>query len=158
MDRGVLSELEAFLHNRPHLVYFQLGLPRYAAGIHNRAGRHEFQEIGPLFELFPCCPAAFIGNLKSSQIFVWAGMTVCDYRIRYDRLKFCNFQRFYRLHDCNQAPLISDHQQSLGYEDGLWKGPGPPLLVTGYLCLWPLIFKKNFMIPVLSDLSVLMTT
>ena len=25
---------------------------------------------------------------------------------------------------------ISDHQQSWGYEDGLWKGPGPPLLVA----------------------------
>jgi len=25
---------------------------------------------------------------------------------------------------------ISDHQQSWGYEDGPWKGPGPPLLVT----------------------------
>jgi len=23
---------------------------------------------------------------------------------------------------------ISDHQQSWGYEDGPWKGPGPPLL------------------------------
>ena len=27
-------------------------------------------------------------------------------------------------------PLISDHQQSWGYEDGPWKGPGPPLLVA----------------------------
>jgi hypothetical protein len=25
---------------------------------------------------------------------------------------------------------ISDHQQSWGYEDGPWKGPGPPLLVV----------------------------
>ena len=25
---------------------------------------------------------------------------------------------------------ISDHQQSWGYEDGPWKGPGPPLLAT----------------------------
>ncbi len=25
---------------------------------------------------------------------------------------------------------ISDHQQSWGYEDGSWKGPGPPLLVA----------------------------
>jgi len=25
---------------------------------------------------------------------------------------------------------ISDHQQSWGYEDGPWKGPGPPLLVA----------------------------
>ena len=25
-------------------------------------------------------------------------------------------------------PKISDHQQSWGYEDGSWKGPGPPLL------------------------------
>jgi len=32
---------------------------------------------------------------------------------------------------------ISDHQQSWGYEDGPWKGPG-------HLCWWPLIFKKNF--------------
>jgi hypothetical protein len=24
----------------------------------------------------------------------------------------------------------SDHQQSWGYEDGPWKGPGPPLLVA----------------------------
>ena len=23
---------------------------------------------------------------------------------------------------------ISDHQQSWGYKDGPWKGPGPPLL------------------------------
>ena len=32
---------------------------------------------------------------------------------------------------------ISDHQQSWGYEDGPWKGPGPPLLV-------PLIFPDFF--------------
>jgi hypothetical protein len=25
---------------------------------------------------------------------------------------------------------ISDHQRSWGYEDGPWKGPGPPLLVV----------------------------
>jgi hypothetical protein len=25
---------------------------------------------------------------------------------------------------------ISDHQQSWRYEDGPWKGPGPPLLVV----------------------------
>jgi len=25
---------------------------------------------------------------------------------------------------------ISDHQQSWRYEDGPWKGPGPPLLVA----------------------------
>jgi hypothetical protein len=25
---------------------------------------------------------------------------------------------------------ISDHHHSLGYEDGPWKGPGPPLLVV----------------------------
>jgi hypothetical protein len=25
---------------------------------------------------------------------------------------------------------ISDHQQSWGYKDGPWKGPGPPLLVA----------------------------
>jgi hypothetical protein len=25
---------------------------------------------------------------------------------------------------------ISDYQQSWGYEDGPWKGPGPPLLVA----------------------------
>jgi hypothetical protein len=25
---------------------------------------------------------------------------------------------------------FSDHQQSWGYEDGPWKGPGPPLLVA----------------------------
>jgi len=25
---------------------------------------------------------------------------------------------------------ISDHQRSWGYEDGPWKGPGPPLLVA----------------------------
>jgi hypothetical protein len=47
---------------------------------------------------------------------------------------------------------ISDHQQSWGYEDGPWKGPGPPLLVVADF------FKKNFLISVLSDLSVLMTT
>jgi len=28
---------------------------------------------------------------------------------------------------------ISDHQQSWGYEDGPWKGPGPPLLVVADL-------------------------
>ena len=27
-------------------------------------------------------------------------------------------------------PAISDHQQSWAYEDGPWKGPGPPLLVA----------------------------
>jgi len=26
--------------------------------------------------------------------------------------------------------LISDHQQSWGYEEGPWKGPGPPLLMV----------------------------
>jgi len=26
--------------------------------------------------------------------------------------------------------LISDHHQNWGYEDGPWKGPGPPLLVA----------------------------
>jgi hypothetical protein len=26
--------------------------------------------------------------------------------------------------------IISDQQQSWGYEDGPWKGPEPPLLVT----------------------------
>jgi hypothetical protein len=26
------------------------------------------------------------------------------------------------------GPIISDHQQSCGYEDGPWKGPGPSLL------------------------------
>jgi len=26
--------------------------------------------------------------------------------------------------------VISDHQQSWVYEDGPWKGPGPPLLVA----------------------------
>jgi len=25
---------------------------------------------------------------------------------------------------------ISDHQQSWGYEEGPWKGPGPPLLMV----------------------------
>jgi hypothetical protein len=29
-----------------------------------------------------------------------------------------------------QRDQISDHQQSWGYEDGPWKGPGPPLLVV----------------------------
>ena len=29
-----------------------------------------------------------------------------------------------------QKLTISDHQQSWGYEDGPWKGPGPPLLVA----------------------------
>ena len=32
---------------------------------------------------------------------------------------------------------ISDQQHSWGYEDGPWKGPGPPLLVAAdffYLC------------------------
>jgi len=28
---------------------------------------------------------------------------------------------------------ISDHRQSWGYEDGSWKGPGPPLLVAADL-------------------------
>jgi len=32
---------------------------------------------------------------------------------------------------------ISDHQQSWVYEDGPWKGPGPPLLVAAD-------FKKFF--------------
>ena len=48
-------------------------------------------------------------------------------------------------------PAISDHQQSWGYEDGPWKGPGPPLLVAADF----LIF---FLISVLLDLLVLMTT
>jgi len=46
---------------------------------------------------------------------------------------------------------ISGHQQSWGYEDGPWKGPGPPLLVVADF----LIF---FLISVLADLLVLMTT
>ncbi len=32
--------------------------------------------------------------------------------------------------DCITARQISGHQQSWGYEDGPWKGPGPPLLVA----------------------------
>ncbi|MGD1975703.1 MAG: hypothetical protein PVG73_16665, partial [Desulfobacterales bacterium] len=56
------------------------------------------------------------------------------------------------------AMEISDHHPSWGYEDGPLKEPGPPLLVTGHLVWWPLIFKKNFLISALSDLSVLMTT
>jgi hypothetical protein len=35
---------------------------------------------------------------------------------------FCSLQ--------NSATEISDRQQSWGYEDGPWKGPGPPLLVA----------------------------
>ena len=46
---------------------------------------------------------------------------------------------------------ISDHQQSWGYEDGPWKGPGPPLLVAAD-------FFNFFLIPVLSDLLVWMST
>jgi hypothetical protein len=46
---------------------------------------------------------------------------------------------------------ISDHQQSWGYEDGPWKGPGPPLLVAAD-------FLKFFLISVLSNLLVLMST
>jgi hypothetical protein len=38
-----------------------------------------------------------------------------------------------------------------GYEDGPWKGLRPPLLVATD-------FLKEFLISVLSDLSVLMTT
>jgi hypothetical protein len=34
------------------------------------------------------------------------------------------------LYDDNLKPKISDHQRSWGYEDGPWKGPGPPLLVA----------------------------
>jgi hypothetical protein len=45
----------------------------------------------------------------------------------------------------------SDHQQSWGYVDGPWKGPGPPLLAAADF----LIF---FLISVLPDLLVLMTT
>ena len=37
--------------------------------------------------------------------------------------------RFYR----DNRRQISDHQQSWGYEDGPWKGPGPPLLVAADL-------------------------
>ena len=36
---------------------------------------------------------------------------------------------------------ISDHQQSWGYQDGPWKGPGPPLLVAAD-------FKKFFFISI----------
>jgi hypothetical protein len=32
---------------------------------------------------------------------------------------------------------ISDHQQSWGYEDGPWKGPGPPLLGVADFVLDP---------------------
>jgi len=32
-----------------------------------------------------------------------------------------------------RIPEISDHQQNWGYEDGPWKGPGPPLLVAADL-------------------------
>jgi hypothetical protein len=46
---------------------------------------------------------------------------------------------------------ISDHQQNWGYEMAPGRG-------RGHLCWWPLIFKKNFLISVFSDLSVLMTT
>jgi len=35
-----------------------------------------------------------------------------------------------------ETSVISDHQQAGGYEDGLYKGPGPPLG-------WPLIFSQS---------------
>ena len=35
------------------------------------------------------------------------------------------------------TPEISDHQQSWGYEEGPWKGPGP------HLCWWPLIYLNS---------------
>jgi len=41
-----------------------------------------------------------------------------------DKGVFLKGQSGYRLYP------ISDHQQSWGYEDGPWKGPGPPLLVA----------------------------
>jgi len=35
-----------------------------------------------------------------------------------------------RLREALREGGISGHQQSWGYEDGPWKGPGPPLLVA----------------------------
>ena len=35
-----------------------------------------------------------------------------------------------RLPLLDTAHKISDHQQSWGYEDGPWKGPGPALLMA----------------------------
>jgi len=35
--------------------------------------------------------------------------------------------------NAQQRQGISDHQQSWGYADGPWKGPGPPLLVAADL-------------------------
>jgi hypothetical protein len=46
---------------------------------------------------------------------------------------------------------ISDQQQSWGYEDGPWKGTEPPLPGVAD-------FLKFFLISVLLDLSVLVTT
>jgi hypothetical protein len=46
---------------------------------------------------------------------------------------------------------ISDPQQSCGYGDGPWKRPGPPLLVAAD-------YFNFFLISVLSDLLILMTT
>jgi hypothetical protein len=53
-------------------------------------------------------------------------------------------------HDYSHVGQISGHQQSYRYEDGPWKG-------RGRLCRRTLIFIF-FLIFVLSDLSVLMTT
>ena len=43
---------------------------------------------------------------------------------------------------------ISDHQQSWGYEDGPWKGPGPPLLVAAD---FKIFFNLCFIGPVVFD-------
>jgi len=46
---------------------------------------------------------------------------------------------------------ISDHQQSWGYEDGLWKGPGPLLLVAADFY----IFSNQYDICIEGNLEVL---
>ena len=53
--------------------------------------------------------------------------------ILYDLMEFSH-QEIAEIVDISVANVkISDHQRSWGYEDGPWKGPGPPLLVAADL-------------------------
>jgi len=86
---------------------------------------------------------------------------VSHMKLRISKFSFCppmmycssvtNGKLCINLNKCKNIGKISDHQQSWGYEDGPWKGPGPPPLVAAD-------FLKFFLISVLLALLVLMTT
>jgi hypothetical protein len=60
---------------------------------------------------------------------VSVGSAVSAEEIRLDSIDSLYYELVFGKKLWRIAP-ISDHQHSWGYEDGPWKGPEPPLLVT----------------------------